>query len=356
MTLKQCIRAAIGDRGRSFVTRTKYALGRRPRVNHAAAGSLSYPEGRRAAIVISADLELAWAWRYAREFRDPLAFARQRAYQGRHNLPIILELCDQYGLPVTWATVGHLFLEHCDRADGRAHPEMPRVPYFQNEFWAYRAGDWFDSDPGATCSADPEWLCWYAPDLVTSILKRRVAHEIGCHTFSHVVFSDKHCPNEVAAAELRCCQEAARLRGIVLRSFVFPGNVPGNYGSLRDAGFVAYRIETAYELDVPRRDGLGLWQIPGGITLEKPYRSWTAAEQVRLLRTYVDAAIAHGLVCSFWFHPETDPSNVTEVFQPIFEYIASRPELWVTTMSDLARWLDAEVTQQYPARATSAAS
>src|SRR5437870_3547580 len=107
--LKQRLRAAVGERGRALVTRTKYAVGLRPRVNHEAAHSLRYPDNRRAAIVISADLELAWAWRYARNQNDPLSFARRRARQGRRNLAPLLELLDRYELPVTWAIVGHLF-------------------------------------------------------------------------------------------------------------------------------------------------------------------------------------------------------------------------------------------------------
>src|SRR5207237_595247 len=77
--LKHQVRAAAGERGRAILTRANYALGRRPRINKLAAYSVPYPDQHRAAVVISADLELAWAWRYARIANDPPAFARRKA-------------------------------------------------------------------------------------------------------------------------------------------------------------------------------------------------------------------------------------------------------------------------------------
>ena len=339
--LKAALRAALGERGRALVTRASWALGRRPHVNRAAAHALRFPGGRRAALVLSADFELAWAWRYARGLADPVGFARRRAQQGRRNMRPLLELCDRFELPVTWATVGHLFLDGCRRSDGRTHTGLPRLPHFESDWWAYRQGDWFDADPACAGPSEPEWFDWYAPDLLRSILQRPVGHEIGCHTFSHVPFSDSYCPAEVATAELLACAALARDWGLTLRSFVFPGNVPGNHASLRSAGFTAYRMTTPYELDLPRRDELGMWQVPG--TFIEHVGPWSAAEQTRRLRRYVDSAVEHGLLCSFWFHPETDPHNVEAIFPDLFSHIASRrSEVWVTTMGSLARWLDHE--------------
>jgi predicted ATP-grasp superfamily ATP-dependent carboligase len=350
--LRDTIRERVGDRERMLLSRLSFAVGLRPRVNRSAAHTLAYPGDRRAAIVVSADLELAWAWRFARAETDPLDVARRRARQGRRNLRVVLDLCDRYELPVTWATVGHLFLNGCDRLNGRVHPELPRVPYFTNQLWTYQSGDWFEHDPGAQDPTQPDWADWYGPDLIRSILARRVKHEIGCHTFSHMIFSDQHCPPEVAEAELHRCQELAAEWGLRLRSFVFSGNLEGNLPALRAAGFSAYRSEDWYDLDVPRRDPLGLWRIPGGVCLDRPYAQGRVADHVRLLRRCVDVALEQGLVCSFWFHPETDPRDVDEVFPAIFEYIAAhRSDLWVTTMSEMTDWLETA-----PARAPGSAS
>jgi peptidoglycan/xylan/chitin deacetylase (PgdA/CDA1 family) len=285
---------------------------------------------------------LAWGWRYARAPK-PEVVAQLKARRGRRNLDIILELCERYDVPITWAMVGHLFLESCRRCGPLKHPEIPRVPYFENEFWSYRSGDWFDGDPASEGPSEPEWWAWYGPDLVRSILAGRAAHEIGCHTFSHVVLTDASCPPEVATVELGRCQEAASRFGLTLRSFVFPGNLLGNRASLSATGFAAYRHRSSFELDAPRRDTFGLWQVPEGVSLENPFASWSAAQHVKSLQRYIDVAIEHGLLCGLWFHPETDPRNVDEVFPRIFAYIASRrSELWIATMDDLARWLDAQ--------------
>ena len=42
----------------------------------------------------------------------------------RENVPKILNLCEIYDIPITWATVGHLFLSNCKRVNKIAHPEI----------------------------------------------------------------------------------------------------------------------------------------------------------------------------------------------------------------------------------------
>jgi hypothetical protein len=157
----------------AYIDRFRYRLGMLPRVNKQ--GCLSYPQGVKAAVVISADLELGWAWCYSKKSDDPKVLALQKADQTRQNLPRLLDLFDQFNVPVTWATVGHLFLESCSRINGSAHSDLPRPPYFENEFWLYGEGDWLDDDPCSDYHRDP---AWYAPDLLRSILSARVKHEV----------------------------------------------------------------------------------------------------------------------------------------------------------------------------------
>src|SRR4051794_17974904 len=222
--LREIVRRSVPERERMLLSKVSLAAGLRPRVSRDPKPRLPFPDGRRAALVVSADLELAWAWRYARSAPDPSALAHRRAVQGRRNMPVLLDLCDRFDVPVTWATVGHLLLDRCERVNGTVHPEVPRVPHFTNALWRYEQGDWFDHDPGATDRASAAWPDWHGPDIVRDIMQRRTAHEIGCHTFSHAVFSDDVCPPEVASAELRRCQELAAEWGIPLQSFVFSGN------------------------------------------------------------------------------------------------------------------------------------
>jgi len=310
-------------------------MGMLPRVGSPPAPPIAgYPDARRAAVVFSADLELAWAWRYSKSGgADPLADARRRARAARRNMPALLTLFDRYRVPVTWATVGHLFLEGCERVGGLAHPELPRVPHFQNEYWRYRKGDWFDADPCCLAEAAP---AWYAPDLVRAILDAEAGHEVACHTFSHVPFSDDACPSTVARAELEACQRAAARWGVALRTLVFPADLPGNLGEVARAGFAAYRAWTGSELDWPRRDAHGTWRIPNGVCLEKPNPHWTDDAWVAALCRVVDRAVEVGAVCSLWFHPSTDSETVHRVLPLLLDYLRQRSaDLWVTTIAGL---------------------
>jgi hypothetical protein len=338
--LRSAARHALGDRGRALIRRAELASGLRPRVNRRRAHTLAYPEGKRAAVVIVADLELGWAWRYARALNQ-LDLAREKAANGRRNLRVLLDLCDAYDVPITWAIVGHLFLSGCDRNGGVAHPELRRVRYFSNERWRYRSGDWFDCDPGLRRQDSAEWPVWYAPDLVQAILDRPTQHEIGSHSFSHIPFEPAACPAEAASGELQLCRELAARWGIALRSFVYPGNIRGHLASLAAAGFTSYRSIGFWELDLPRRDALGLWAVPAGLCLDRAYQCWSAEEHFESVRRYIDVAIETGLLCSFWFHPEVNASEVDQLFPRLFDYLQGRrDELWITTISDLSRWLE----------------
>jgi len=61
------------------------------------------------AVVISADVELAWGWQYSRQGADPFVMAKR----SRTNFPLLIELFDRYDVPITWAVVGHLLLHSC---------------------------------------------------------------------------------------------------------------------------------------------------------------------------------------------------------------------------------------------------
>ena len=333
----------LGPLGQSFVDRRRYALGLLPRVR-VPGKSVRYPGDRRAAILFTADLELAWAWRYSKSGgSDPLAYALGRAEQARRNFPELLALFDRYDVPVTWGTVGHLFLERCERINGRAHADLLRPPYFENEYWRYTSGDWFDADP---CWDYRHAPAWYAPDLIEAILDAEVGHEIACHTFSHMTFSDDTCPPDVAEADLALCQQVAAEWGITPQSFVFPGSLCGNLPALARAGMRTYRMWTGCELDWPRQDEHGLWQIPGGVCWERP-EGWPVDAWIRALRRCVDRALETGTVLHLWFHPSCEPINVETVFPAVLDYVAAQcGDLWVTTMTALVDRLTSVVVDE----------
>ena len=174
------------------------------------------PEPYNEVVSISSDFELAWAWRYTKCSSNPLSKALNKAAQERKNVPLILELCEKYNIPITWMTVGHLFLENCSKENGIPHADLPRLAHFENEFWKFEGDDWFEYDSCSNYKDAPEW---YAPDLIEMILQSKVKHEIGCHTFSHIDCRDGVCPAGLFEAEVKECQKIAAKFNIELKSF-----------------------------------------------------------------------------------------------------------------------------------------
>ena len=346
MGAKKVLYELAGPRAQALVDRARYSAGLLPRVEPEAAGGdtcMPWPEDRAACLVISADLELAWAWRYARVFDDPRAAALRLAEQSRTNLDALLALFERTDTPITWATVGHLFLDACDGA----HADLPRPPHFANDLWSFPTGDWYEHDPGGDLGGAPEW---FGPDVVDRILAAGVRHEIGCHTFSHVDFAAESCPPAVAAAELRATLDAAETRGITIETMVFPGNREGNLEALHAHGFRAYRLHGRHHLGLPRRDEHGMLQIPGGLCWETP-PGWSPGAWAATLCRCIDKAIETNTLMHLWFHPSCDPVNLTEVFPAVLDHAVGRSDvLWRTTMKGVADLCDEQPSDTGPGR------
>ena len=45
-------------------------------------------------------------------------------------------------IPITWATVGHLFLDSC-----RDYENHPTLENFENDFWLFDKDNWFENVP-----------------------------------------------------------------------------------------------------------------------------------------------------------------------------------------------------------------
>ncbi|MFZ0771034.1 MAG: polysaccharide deacetylase family protein [Candidatus Sulfotelmatobacter sp.] len=283
-----------------------------------------------AAVSISADFELNWAFRsLPAKQRDRFGSAE------RDNVPYILDLLNEYGVPITWATVGHLFLSSCTREGKHAHYEMPRPP--ANPLWQ---GDWYKHDPCTSLQRDP---LWYAPDLIEQILKAKVAHEIGSHSFSHIDFSAHTSGPELVESEMRQCVALMAPLRLKLRSLVYPFNHMGHsyHDLLQRLGIIAVRHrDDKVRLSYPERSSAGVYHIYESMNLRSPnlYDYRNKAE------LFIDHALQHGLSYHLWFHP-SDPRPVFQKeFQQILQLIQHEREtgnVWVATMGDLAAYCEA---------------
>jgi peptidoglycan/xylan/chitin deacetylase (PgdA/CDA1 family) len=278
----------------------------------------------------------------------------------------LLDLLDEFAIPATWAVVGHLFLGSCTRdSDGRAHPDLER-PHYR---WYPR--DWFDHDPCTDRARDP---LWYGDDMIDMIASRGIEHEIGCHSFSHLIYGDPGCSAAAAASDLRACLDSARARGLTLRSFVFPRNVEGHHELLREFGFVSFRgddptwfrtlpgparraghfVDQAAALAPPVSHPYerlpGLWNLPGSMVLLNrrgarrgiPFAARAHKIQAGLTRAVRERALFH-----LWFHSQNlchDRAGLLGVLRSAFAEAArlrDRGMLDIRTMGDLTDLLRA---------------
>ena len=176
--------------------------------------------------IISLDTELLWGYA-GYPSNEVISLLKNDSEKGRGCINILLNLFQKHNIPATWAVVGHLFLDHCEQEDGIPHKNMPRFKE-----------DWYSSDPCTDIQRDP---LYYGRDIVEKILSDRIEHEIGCHSFSHVIFSE--CNREVAEAEIKKGIKLAKEFGITFNSFVFPENKIGHIDVLKENGFKIYRGE-----------------------------------------------------------------------------------------------------------------
>jgi hypothetical protein len=181
MNVYSKIRASLSIRNQGRLTKFLVNSGIKPTVNKTAKSPFE-----KGIVVFSADFEMAWAFRFSKTKQNE---AVKKGLEERANVPVLIDLFEKYEIPVTWATVGHLFLGECKKdTNGLTHPEMPRPEFFDNRNWCYNSGDWYQHDPGSDYKTDP---AWYASDLIDIVIASRVNHEIGCHTFSSGFYISK---------------------------------------------------------------------------------------------------------------------------------------------------------------------
>ena len=116
--LYRTLRNKMPNKYKGFLTKAVFMLPNKPFVKKDKINKKhKFPSNFRGGMIISADFELAWAFRYSKSNTDP----RVKADQSRKNFPFLLKLFENYQIPITWATVGHLFLESCNKQDKVPH-------------------------------------------------------------------------------------------------------------------------------------------------------------------------------------------------------------------------------------------
>lgn len=297
---------------------------------------------RPAAASVSADFELNWAWReLLPNDRD------EKGRLERANFSYLMSLLERTRIPITWATVGHMFLDSCSRgADGLPHPDMPRPPV--NSRWT---GDWYVHDPCGSAAENP---LWYSPDLIEQLLASTVRHEIGSHSFSHIDFSELHSTPDLVEREMRACIAAMSPFGVRPRSLVYPFNKMGHahLDLLAGLGIVAVRHrDQRIRLSYPERTPSGVYKIYETLNLRRsPYYNYPTKAAL-----FLEEAAKRRSAFHLWLHPSAPPDVLRDVLRPIAEHMAhlrNEGRLWIATMGELAAYSEARNTARLSVRRT----
>jgi peptidoglycan/xylan/chitin deacetylase (PgdA/CDA1 family) len=254
--------------------------------------------------IISLDTELIWGYAGYPSSKE-VSLMKNDDTRGRGCIDTLLSLFEKHNIPATWAVVGHLFLDHCECEDGIPHKDMPRFKE-----------DWYSADPCTDIQRDP---LYYGRDIVEKIISNRIEHEIGYHSFSHVIFSE--CRREVAETEIKEGIELAKEFGITLKSFVFPENKIGYVDVLKENGFRIYRGENLGRYDLSQNifirkfnGGMnkliappvepkwmdGIWKIPSSMMFCDPQIKFSVLPRAKL---GLCRAIKAKKVFHIWLHP-----------------------------------------------------
>jgi hypothetical protein len=243
----------------------------------------------RGVFCISIDLELGWGY-----VDNPTA-EHMRLVQRleRGVIRRLLEIFGKYEIPATWATVGRL-LEKEAELTGQSATHVPEES-------------------------------WYAPDVLDQIRNAKPEHEIGSHSFAHIIYSK--ATREQAAADLDAAARVHKAHGLDFVSFVFPDNKVNHLDLLRERGIRVFRSGASTEtlsrfgrlgrvVDkfLPTPPGTvqpilhanGLIELPGCLPLigRNGIRRFIAPRVVvHKARCALARAASTKSVFHFWFHP-----------------------------------------------------
>jgi hypothetical protein len=310
-----------------------------------------------ATFAVTFDTELIWG---SFDHTPPERFEKQYP-EVRATIAAILRLLEGFEVSATWAVVGHLFLDRCERGtSGLAHPELVRP----RQSW--RSGDWYADDPCTDLERDP---LWYGTDVLDAIQAARVPQEIGCHSFGHALYGDPAFSRAAAESDVRACLRLAETRGLRLQSFVFPRNIEGHHDVLREHGFRAFRggaprpdgrvprlsgrvvrfgehvLATTPPVSAPTERLPGLWDIPGSMLIMSrsgPRKLISQRRRLQKARAGLAAAIAAGGVFHLWTHPfniASDPRALLGFLEDVIDAAVrarDRGEIVIETMTQAA--------------------
>lgn len=286
------------------------------------------------ALVISLDFEIMWG---VCDKKDVRSYYLDNLLGVRQVIPALIGIFEEYSIHATFATVGMLFASDKKELENfipqqKPQYKKPDLSPYQDEI----------NLVGNNESEDP---LHFASSLI-DLVKKSKHQEIGCHTFCHYYCLEEGQHMEDFDADIRAAVDIAALKGIQLKSIVFPRNQFNlDYLSILEKyGFTSYRgNESSWIYQARNRDNeklarrLGrmldtyvnltgnniytweeikntrpLYNIPASRFL-RPYSGRLALfETLRAARIKKDmtAAAKKGAIYHLWWHPHNFGVNL----------------------------------------------
>ncbi|UOQ97067.1 polysaccharide deacetylase family protein [Hymenobacter sp. 5317J-9] len=285
------------------------------------------------ALVISLDFEINWGVRD----QQTLAQYGPNLLGVREAIPAMLALFAEFGLHVTWATVGLLFFD--TKAEMLAHLPAVRPEYADPNLSPYLALDQVGEDE----AHDPYH---FGRSLIRQI-HATPGQEMASHTFCHYYCLERGQTVETFRHDIETAVRVGAEQGMALRSLVFPRNqYNAEYlETCRVVGITSYRgneqswiyKERSEEQQALYKRGARLldayvnlsgqhtarWadmarSFPYNVPASRFLRPWSGRlkvlEGLRLRRILagMEHAAKHGEVFHLWWHPHNFGVNLAE--------------------------------------------
>jgi len=296
---------------------------------------------RKAIFIVSLDLELLWGLINTQSYSSIHLLKRTGGLKLREYIDFLMSVLEKYRIPATWAVVGRLFLNLRHKQEDLLH----------------RCDSRFIDSHSFDVSTDSfNNSLYFGRDILKKILSSTLDHEIGYHSFSHIIFSQ--ISEEVADLEIKAGIEIAKQFGINFKSFVFPQNEIGHTDVLRKYGFIIYRGETLRHSKHRARalhkvDGLvneiiappvvpewkaGIWEIPSSMHFCDPKYPFSLLPRAKL---GLWRAMRSNMIFHIWMHPWNllEYKSLSWDFERFIEYVSKKRnegKITVMTMGNFA--------------------
>lgn len=285
--------------------------------------------------IISLDFELNWG------VRDQQTLTQYGAnlLGVRQAVPAMLQLFEEFGLHVTWATVGLLFFQ--TKEELLTHIPAALPAYADQRLSPYAGLD----AVGADEAADPYH---FGHSLVQQI-RTVPGQEMATHTFCHYYCLERGQTAESFSADLAMAARTAKEHGFdTPRSLVFPRNQynAAYLAICREAGLTSYRGNETSWIYKERNEEQQTYAKRGARLLDAyvnlsghhafsladaalagpPYNlpasrflrpwsgrlAWLERLRIRRMLAGMEYAAQHGLAYHLWWHPHNFGLNLAE--------------------------------------------